>query len=61
MFSNYIRVVCKALVQTISNATAERLNGKIQIIKTIGREYRKSQNFRSAILFFNGELKLNPL
>jgi transposase len=61
MFSNHIRGVCNALVETISNAMAERLNGKIQIIKTIGRGYRKFQNFRSAILFFNGGLNLNPL
>lgn len=60
MFSNHIKGVCNALVETISNAMAERLNGKIQIIKTIGRGYRKFQNFRSAILFFNGGLNLNP-
>lgn len=61
MFSNHIKGVCNALIETISNAMAERLNGKIQIIKTIGRGYRKFQNFRSAILFFNGGLNLNPL
>jgi transposase len=60
MFSNHIKGVCNSLVETISNAMAERLNGKIQIIKTIGRGYRKFQNFRSAILFFNGGLDLNP-
>ena len=60
MFSNHITGVCNALVETSSNAMAERLNGKIQIIKTIGRGYRKFQNFRSAILFFNGGLNLYP-
>lgn len=60
MFSNHINGVCNALVESASNAMAERLNGKIQIIKTIGRGYRKFENFRSAILFFNGGLNLYP-
>ncbi len=60
MFSNHIKGVCNALVENTSNAMAERLNGKIQIIKTIGRGYRNFQNFRSAILFFNGGLNLYP-
>lgn len=60
MFSNHINGVCNAMVETASNAMAERLNGKIQIIKTIGRGYRKFENFRSAILFFNGGLNLYP-
>jgi len=49
------------LVESFSNAMAKRLNGKIQEIKTCGRGYRKFQNFRSAILFFNGGLQLYPL
>lgn len=61
MFSNHIKGVCNALVEKTSNAMAERLNGKIQLIKTVGRGYRKFQNFRSAILFFNGGLNLYPL
>ncbi len=39
----------------------ERLNGKIQEIKTVGRGYRIFKNFRSAILFFHGGLSLYPL
>lgn len=60
MFKNHIVGVCNALSETISNAMAERLNGKIQELKTIGRGYRTFQNFRSAILFFNGGLNLYP-
>jgi transposase len=60
MFTNHIVGVCNALVETISNAMAERLNGKIQELKTVGRGYRKFENFRSAVLFFNGGLNLNP-
>jgi transposase len=61
MFQNHIKGVCNALVESTSNAMAERLNGKIQEIKTIGRGYRNFDNFRSAILFFNGGLNLYPL
>jgi transposase len=60
MFSNHMRGVCNALVEKSSNAMAERLNGKIQEIKTIARGYRTFVNFRSAILFFNGGLNLYP-
>ena len=59
--NDHINGVCNALVENLSNAMAERLNGKIQEIKTIGRGYRTFKNFRSAILFFNGGLKLHPL
>ena len=60
MFKNHIVGVCNALVETLSNAMAERLNGKIQEIKTVGRGYNSFRNFRSAILFFNGGLYLYP-
>jgi len=60
MFGRHTRGVCNALVEKASNAMAERLNGKIQLIKTVGRGYRKFHNFRSAILFFNGGLELYP-
>ena len=39
----------------------KRLNGKIQEIKLAGRGYRTFENFRSAILFFHGNLDLYPL
>jgi transposase len=45
----------------LSNAMAERLNGKIQEFKTAGRGYRTFANYRSAILFFHGGLDLYPL
>ena len=61
MFKNHIARVTNALVYNQSNAMAERLNGKIQELKTIGKGYRKFENFRSAILFFHGGLNLYPL
>jgi transposase len=48
------------LIMNLSNAMAERLNGKIQELKTVGKGYRTFANFRSAILFFHGGLDLYP-
>lgn len=61
MFNDHFIGVLNALITNLSNAMAERLNGKIQELKTIGRGYRRFANFRSAILFFNGGLNLYPL
>ncbi len=61
MFNNHMRGVVNALILNFSNAMAERLNGKIQELKTIARGYRTFANFRSAILFFYGGLDLYPL
>jgi transposase len=56
-----MRGVINALIFNFNNAMAERLNGKIQEIKTVDRGYRTFKNFRSAILFFHGGLSLYPL
>jgi len=61
MFANHLRGVLNAMIGDVSNAIAERLNGKIQLLKAVGRGYRKFTNFRSAILFFYGKLDLFPL
>lgn len=61
MFNNHLSGVCNAMVETFSNAMAERLNGKIQEIKSRARGYRTFTNFRNAILFFHGGLNLYPL
>ena len=60
MFNNHISGVINALLNNVTNAMAERLNGKIQELKTVARGYRTFANFRSAILFFNGGLDLYP-
>ena len=60
MFERHHKGVCNALCHEQSNARAERINGKIQEVKTVGRGYRKFKNFRSAILFFHGGLDLYP-
>jgi len=61
MFLNHATGVVNALISNFNNAMAERLNGKIQEVKLIGRGYRTFENFRSAILFFHGGLDLYPL
>ncbi len=60
MFNRNLKGVCNALVETISNGMAERLNGKIQEIKIHAKGYRRFENFKSAILFFHGGLNLYP-
>ena len=60
LFNNHVSGVVNALLNNFTNAMAERLNGKIQELKTIGRGYRTFTNFRSAILFFHGGLDLYP-
>ena len=61
MFNNHLKGVCNAMVEKFSNAMAERLNGKIQELKSRSKGYRTFKNFRRAILFFNGGLNLYPL
>ena len=61
IFANHLRSVLNAMTGTTSNAIAERLNGKIRLLKAVGRGSRKFENFRSAILFFYGKLSLFPL
>jgi transposase len=60
MFLSHSKGVINALISNLNNAMAERLNGKIQEVKLIGRGYRRFENFRSAILFFHGGLDLYP-
>ena len=61
MLLNHVRGVVNALISNLNNAMAERLNGKIQELKFVGRGYRLFKNFRSAILFFYGDLDLYQL
>ena len=60
MFERHQNGIINAIQTGANNARAERLNGSIQEIKTIGRGYRKVENFRVAILFFHGNLEVFP-
>jgi transposase len=54
----YLLPVGNALYKRTSNAITERLNGGIQELKSIAKGYRNYDNFRTAILFHYGKLKL---
>ncbi|MCY4299801.1 MAG: transposase [Flavobacteriaceae bacterium] len=60
MFQRHLDGIINALASKPSHARAERINGKIQPIKTVARGYRKFENFRSVVLFFCSGLKLYP-
>lgn len=60
MFERHQKGIINAIKTGANNARAERLNGSIQELKTIGRGYKNIENFRIAILFFHGDLKLLP-
>jgi transposase len=60
MFERHEKGIVNAILTGANNARAERLNGAIQELKTIGRGYRNTENFRIAILFFHGNLDLAP-
>jgi transposase len=60
MFDRHEEGIINALTTGINNSRAERLNGSIQELKIIGTGYKNTQNFRIAILFFHGNLEMDP-
>ena len=58
LFERHEKGITNAIKTGANNARAERLNGSIQEIKSIGRGYRCAENIRIAILFFYGNLDL---
>lgn len=60
MFDRHQNGIVNAIETGSTNARAERLNSSIQEIKTIARGYRNDENFRTAILFFHGNLDMYP-
>jgi transposase len=59
-FDRHEKGIINAIITGANNSRAERLNGAIQELKTIGRGYRNTENFRIAILFFHGNLDMLP-
>jgi transposase len=59
-FDRHVAGIVMFFKHKITSALAERLNGKIQTLKVIGRGYRNVENLRIAILFFYGKLDLLP-
>lgn len=60
MFDRNMKGIINAIATGSTNARAERLNGAIQELKVRGRGYRNTQNLINAILFFHGNLNLEP-
>lgn len=52
--------IVNAIVHKTNNGFAESVNAKIQIAKKRARGYRTFESFRVAILFYCGNLELNP-
>lgn len=52
--------VVNAIVHKTNNGFAESVNAKIQLAKKRARGYRSFESFRVAILFYCGNLELNP-
>ena len=59
MFKRHLKGIVKAMVTGANNGKAERTNGAIQEIKTIGRGYGTAERYRIAILFFYGGLDMS--
>lgn len=60
MFERHREGIINAIETGANNGKAERLNGSIQELKTVGRGYRKTENMRIVILFHYGNLDLFP-
>lgn len=56
----HLKGIMAYLRHHVTNATAEGFNSKIQVIKASARDFKKFQNYRTAILFHCGKLELYP-
>jgi transposase len=52
--------IVNAVVQGVTNAGSESVNGRIQLVKRMACGFRNKQRFRNAILFHLGGLDLYP-
>lgn len=59
MFKRHLQGILNAFVTKTNNGKAERMNGAIQELKTIGRGFRNAERFRITILFFHGKLNMD--
>ena len=59
MFDRHQKGIINALCMGRNNGKAERMNGSIQELQTVGRGYRDVERFRIAVLFFYGGLTLH--
>lgn len=59
MFRRHLVGIRNAFLTGANNGKAERRNGAIQELKTVGRGYGNAKRFRIAILFFYGNLNMD--
>ena len=59
MFERHMYGIVNALSLGYNNGKAERMNGSIQELQTIGRGYKDVEHFRIVVLFFHGGLILH--
>ena len=57
-FTNHMEGIINYVKHKVTNALVERINGKIQNLKNVGRGYRSFHGLRIAVLFFNAKLDL---
>jgi transposase len=55
---SHLEGIINTVDSNISNGKAEQINAKIQKLQSVGHGYRNFDNFRVAILFFNGHLDM---
>lgn len=60
MIQKKFQGVLNYLSHRVTNATAESINGKIQVLKSNARGFRAFKNYRINILFYFGKLDLLP-
>lgn len=60
MFDRHMQGIINAIECGATNARAERINGSIQELKTMGRGYKNIPNFINSILFYHGDLDVFP-
>lgn len=59
-FKHYKDKILNYFDHRLTNARAERFNGKIQQLRVQAKGFKSFQNFRTAVLFFFGNLDLYP-
>ena len=60
MVGRHLDGILNAVVKKVTNAGAEGLNSKIQLIKKNARGFRNRERFKNAIYFYCGGLALYP-
>ena len=61
MIQRHLGGILNYFQHRVTNAIAENTNGKIEWILRTARGYRNRENFKTAILFHCGGLKLDQL